>query len=214
MTRTLVKVLAVGLLSVLTGCGAAMQTHLFPQTWPAGLNRPSSPKAVPTDRGPVVLVDPVILDVDYREPREEPVENLLTADVLTNLLVEQLRAEGVNAFRRDDLTSEPDYVLSGTVPRLVWTERPGYPRRLQYVAQLACHLIDQRNRQVLWQRDLEHVFDRWTVVDTMTRLPDRQREHGQILVEKCIVPVWNIMASGVRTSLREAEAGATKPEER
>jgi len=118
MTRAFVKVLAVGLLSVLTGCGAAMRTHLFPKTWPAGLNWPLSPsKTVPVDRGPVVLVDPLILDVGRSEQGEGPEGKLLTTDVLTGLLVEQLRAEGVNALRREHLTSEPDYRLIGAVPR-------------------------------------------------------------------------------------------------
>jgi len=194
--------LLVGLLGV-AGCRTVAQTHRFPEVWPVSLRQPQAAPPSASTAAPSVLVEPVILEVD-RSPEETGLpQGVPTAEVLTDLLVQHLRTNGISAWRQEESLSEPGYVLTCMVSRLVYTEYPRYPRKVLYAAEMACRLVDRRTNQVLWQRQVEHTLDRLVLFNTMTRLPNERSEHEGILVQKCVVPACETVAAGVAASLNE-----------
>lgn len=200
--RASTAVLLAGFFMVL-GCRATVQAHLFPRAWPASLARPELLEKTAVDGGPSVLMEPVAFDQEDGRRQTSSLEGAPTDEIIRDLLIDKLRASGIEAFRKSSLGAEPDYRLLCVVTKLLYSEQTGYPKQIRYVAGLVCRLEHAESRRILWQRDLEYPLDRSVLVDTMTRLPEGQREHEQILVQKCLVPALDHVVSGVKNSLKE-----------
>lgn len=200
--KAFIGLLLAGLFLVL-GCRATAQAHLFPRVWPPSLARPELPEKAAVDSGPSVLVEPIAFDQEDDQREMPSREGSPTDEIIRGLLISKLRASGVEALRQSGLKIGPDYRLTCVVTKLLYSERAGYPKKIQYVAGLVCRLEDVKPRRILWQRDLEYPLDRSVLVNTMTRIPDGQREHEQILIQKCLIPVLDFVVSGVKTSLKE-----------
>jgi hypothetical protein len=119
------------------------------------------------------------------------------------MLIAELRAKGVHAVDKESLEGSPDYVLNSFVPTLVYTHQKGYPRKVLYGAILASELTDM-NRKVLLRQNVERSFERLVMFNTMTKLPGQEAEHKQFLIEKCIVPAWQSVASEVKASVEKS----------
>lgn len=190
----------VGLLGV-AGCRTVAQPRFFPEVWPVSLRQSQAASPSAATAAPSVLVEPVILEVDHSPEETGLPQDVPTAEVLTGLLVQHLRTNGINAWRQEESLSEPGYVLTCMVSRLVYTEYPRYPRKILYAAEMACRLVDRRTHQVLWERQVEYTLDRLVLFNTMTRMPHGRSEHEEILVQKCVVPACETVAAGVAVSL-------------
>ncbi|MBI4355911.1 MAG: hypothetical protein HY597_05665 [Candidatus Omnitrophica bacterium] len=116
-------------------------------------------------------------------------------DALTALLVERLRAQGLEAsLEGASAMPQPLQLLACRVTRLDWTEQRRYPRRLHYEAELSCALIDISTGTVRWERRLTQPYDEMVLFNTMTKLPP---QHGEVLMRECVRPLWDDMALGV-----------------
>ncbi len=182
------------------GCQHAMQRHSFPAEWPAGLTwgetKPAA--AVPAElSGPAVTVEPFTLDM---EGNSLPAGSgrPTTSGMLTTLMVEKLQQVGVRVSEAD-----AEYALIGTVPKLGYTERAGYPRKLYYTSELVYHLVHRPSGAVVWQGNLSQDFEQTVLVNTMTRLPNDPNAPERVLLEKCIDPNWALIASDVKAYLKE-----------
>ena len=186
------------------GCRtAATQAYLFPSMWPDTLARLSTPAAKAAGQAaPTLWVEPVILESERSGNPGGRLEESSTSRVLTNLLVQQLRAAGIRASASGQGTGEPDHVLTVLVPRLGYAEQLGYPKKYWYIAEMAYRLTD-RKQKVVWQHQLDFVLDRSSLVDTMSRIPGKELEHQEVLINKCAAPLFKIAASGVAESLKE-----------
>ncbi|MCM8794532.1 MAG: hypothetical protein NC819_01845 [Candidatus Omnitrophica bacterium] len=202
--RTFTGLLFATLFSVL-GCRATAQAHLFPKAWSSSLERPELPEKATVDSSPSVLVEPIAFDQGDEQGHLVLQEGSRTDEIVRDLLIGKLRASGVGAHRQGDLQVKPDYRLICVMTKLLYSEQAGYPKQIRYVAGLVCRLEHTESRRVLWQRDLEYPLERSVLVDTMTRIPDGQREHERILIQKCLLPVLDWVASGVKGSLKERE---------
>ena len=167
---------AVSLLSATAGCASSL-SELGPKF---------SGKAQRS-----VYVRPINLNVS-RVDRE-----MATGEELTDLLVEKLHQRGIDASKNPHELNATDTLYCG-VPSLGYTVAQGYPRRLQYQANLACSLVDRTSQAVDWQRHLEQRYDESIVFNTMTKLPE---SHEPILWRECVMPLWDAMAVSLRLYL-------------
>lgn len=204
-----------------SGCAATTEPHSFPATWPASLAQPgesqtfnkggeSAPEALPT-----LGVEAFALDIGQPPPGQEAQGGIPTAQVLKDLLVQQLRTNGVAVSPESNGNSRPDYGLSCVVSRLGYTVRSGYPRQIEYSTELVCALRETKSNQVLWEQTLEQVFEHKVLVNTMTKLPVDPYAHEEMLIERCVLPVWDAMAERVKLSLKErgsiSQAAVSEP---
>lgn len=174
-TRWLLAVCVVGII----GCGTS-----------TGVKRSGSTPFT-GDATPTLLVNPITSNAATSQPGR------LNSEELTQLLLAQLRAKGIRAFR-ENADSPTDYVLSCTVPRLGYSIRRRYPTYVQHAAMLSCSIIDPSTQVVRWHRDVERHNDVTTLLNTMTKLPPR---HESELLQECVLPVWDGMAYSVRLFL-------------
>ena len=208
--RQSTKTLLIGLICIgagITGCQRTAQRHAFPAAWPAGLDwsQTRTAAASPAEiSGPAVKVEPFALDT---EPGASPqgAGPASTSRKLTDLMVEKLQQAGVPVSE-----SNAEYTLSGTIPKLGYTERSGYPRKLYYTSELVYRLIHRSTGTVVWQGNLSQDFEQTVLVNTMTRLPNDPNAPERVLLEKCIDPNWTMIASDVKTYLKENPGSAAQ----
>ena len=136
------------------GCTHTAERHSFPAAWPAGLTwtgetRPAS--VVPVEpSGPAVAVEPFALDAEgVRDSTAGPGS---TSRALTNLMTEKLRQAGVRVS-----DSDAEYSLAGTVSKLGYTQRSGYPRKLYYTSELVYRLTHRPTGAVVWEGTLRRI---------------------------------------------------------
>ena len=183
------------------GCQHAMQRHSFPAEWPAGLTwpetKPPAASAVAEQSGPAVAVEPFTVDIEGNSfsAGSGP---LTTSGMLTHLMAEKLKQAGVRVSETD-----AEYTLTGTIPKLGYTERTGYPRKLYYTSELVYHLVHRPSGAVVWQGNLSQDFEQTVLVNTMTRLPNDPNAPERVLLEKCIDPNWALIASDVKAYLKK-----------
>ena len=185
------------------GCASKVQRHSFPDAWPAGLEWPRARAAAsaPVEAaGPAVAVEPFTLDTETGVG-PQPAGEASTSRMLTNLMAEKLRQAGVPVSE-----SSAEYTLTGTIPKLGYTERSGYPRKLYYTSELIYRLIHRPTGAVVWEGNLSQDFEQTVVVNTMTRLPNDSNAPERVLLEKCIGPNWEIIAADVKAFLKKNPA--------
>ncbi len=208
--RQSTKTLLIGLVCVsagVAGCQRTAQRHAFPAAWPAGLDwtRTLTAAASPVEiSGPAVAVEPFTLDTESNASSQGAGEASTSAK-LTDLMVEKLRQAGVQVSE-----SNAEYALTGTIPKLGYTERSGYPRKLYYTSELVYRLVHRATGTVVWEGNLSQDFEQTVLVNTMTRLPSDPNAPERVLLEKCIDPNWATIASDVKTYLKE---NPTPPQE-
>lgn len=199
--------LAVGL--GVTGCArAAANRYPFPQAWPLELPQPTLSAAARMKGGPRVQVEPFQIGSESTKgvAAAEQAAGAATADVLAQLLVQRLQAEGIEAVRSDASGVAADYVLQVSVPRMEYTIRPGYPRKVDYQTAMSLTLVHEKSGQVAWERDLEEKFEETVLLNTMSRLPRPADPYSQQLLEKCVTPLMTRIASGLTPLLSEWES--------
>lgn len=188
------------LASAAAGCQGTSQRHSFPAEWPSGLSWSQSAAAQtlssPT-AGPAVAVEPLTLDTEAGVPTASPISNT-TSRMLTRLLVEKLNQAGVRVS-----DAGTDYVFKGTVPKLGYTERGGYPRKFYYTSELVYQLIHRPSGTVVWKGNLSQDFEQTVIVNTMTKLPSDPDAPVHVLLDKCVSPTWETIASDVGAFLKE-----------
>lgn len=193
----------IGLICVLagvTGCQKTAQRHAFPATWPAGLDWQERRAAAATPveiSGPVVKVELFALDTESGAS-SQAAGQASTSRKLTDLMVEKLQQAGVPVSE-----SNAEYTLSGTIPKLGYTERSGYPRKLYYTSELVYRLTHRPTGTVVWEGNLSQDFEQTVLVNTMTKLPNDPNAPSRVLLEKCIDPNWAMIAGDVKTYLQE-----------
>jgi len=207
------KALFIGLICVsagVTGCQKTAQRHAFPATWPAGLDWQESRTASATPAeisGPAVKVDLFALDTESGPSSQaagqagpiRPWSNgASTSRKLTDLMVQKLQQAGVPVSE-----SNAEYTLTGTIPKLGYTERSGYPRKLYYTSELVYRLVHRPTGAVVWEGNLSQDFEQTVLVNTMTKLPNDPNAPVRVLLEKCIDPNWTMIAGDVKTYLKE-----------
>jgi hypothetical protein len=203
--RQVTKTFLVGLVFVTAaaGCQRTARRHAFPATWPDGLDWSGSTSnlaAPPEPAGPAVAVEPFTLDTEAGAPSQAGGQTS-TSRKLTDLMVEKLRQAGVQVS-----DSNAEYTLTGTVPKLGYTQRSGYPRKLYYTSELVYRLVHRPTGAVVWEGNLSQDFEQTVLVNTMTRLPSDPNAPERVLLEKCIDPNWAMIASDVKTYLKENPA--------
>jgi len=182
------------------GCQGTTQRHTFPLAWPRGLTPTSSSGPAVAAAGPAIWVEPLALDLgEGTSPR--PSSGVPTSEVLTHLLIRKLQRVGVRVSER-----EAEYAFRGAVPRLGYTERKGYPRRLIYTSELAYQLIHRPTGAVVWKGNLAQDFEQVVLVNTMTRLPEDPDAPEHVLLDKCIDPTWEAIAADIGTYLKKQPA--------
>lgn len=186
--------LALGALILLAGCQSQWrQAYRFPFTWPG-----SQPLG---EEAPTVSVEPIQVTVDQpiHLPDGEP--GVPTAAVLSVLLIKHLQVAGVNAVLEPSAEATAPYTLSCIVPQLGYGVKAGYPPGRLYRAELVCALKDGQTQEVLWRRRLTQDYERTVLLDLLTHLPEEPHQHDRMLYRECIVPLWDTMASSVRTAV-------------
>lgn len=186
-----------GLACVLCGgCATApsLETHPFAATWPG---------SVPlSEHAPTVSVQPVqmaLLPPPLALPA--PGQGIPTPAALSALLVKYLHVNGVNAILEAPDNTTARYTLQCAVPQLGYTVRKGYPQQWQYEAQLDCTLQDEEKSGVVWKRSFSQRYEDTALLNLMTTLPKEPNKEERVLFRECIVPLWDVMASSVRTVL-------------
>lgn len=201
--RQSAKALFIGLICVsagVTGCQKMAQRHAFPAAWPAGLDwrETRTAAASPAEiSGPAVKVEPFALDMEP-SASSQAAGQASTSRKLADLMVEKLQQAGVPVSE-----SNAEYTLTGTIPKLGYTERSGYPRKLYYTSELVYRLVHRSTGSVVWEGNLSQDFEQTVLVNTMTKLPSDPNAPERVLLEKCIDPNWATIASDVKTYLKE-----------
>ena len=197
------KAIFIGLIYVsagVTGCQKTAQRHAFPATWPAGLDwrETRTAAASPAEiSGPAVKVEPFALDMESGAS-SQAMGQASTSRKLADLMVEKLQQAGVPVSE-----SNAEYTLTGTIPKLGYTERSGYPRKLYYTSELVYRLVHRPTGSVVWEGNFSQDFEQTVLVNTMTKLPSDPNAPERVLLEKCIDPNWATIASDVKTYLKE-----------
>lgn len=183
------------------GCAErSVQLHAFPSAWPQGLPQPEVAQASASAAGPTVWVEPLALDLG--EPAAA--SQTQTAQVLTELLVQKLRQVGVNVSSEGS-----QYALVGVVPRLGYSKRGGYPRRITYLSQLSYQLVHRPSGAVVWEGNLSQEFEQTVLVNTMTRLPEDPQAPVHVLMDRCVGPTWEAIAQDVSAFLKDPPASSS-----
>jgi len=185
------------------GCaGRGAQLHTFPSEWPHGLPQPEAARAVASALGPTVWVEPLVLDLGEPAAASQTVTaaagNRQTTQVLTELLIQKLQQAGVIVSSEGS-----EYALRGAVPRLGYSERAGYPRRITYLSQLSYQLVHRPSGDIVWEGNLSQDFEQTVLVNTMTRLPEDPQAPVHVLLDKCVGPTWEAIADDVSRFLKE-----------
>ncbi len=195
--------------AVLTaGCQSSkVERHAFPAEWPAGLTLPretgkqqASAQPVPAVPVPAVEVKPFALETEGAQQASVSGSGS-TSEQLTNLMVQKLKKVGVPVSE-----SQAEYAFSGTVSKLGYTQRSGYPRKLYYTSELVYRLTHRPTGAVVWEGNLSQDFEQAVLVNTMTKLPNDPNAPERVLLEKCISPNWELIASDVKTFLTKEPA--------
>ena len=189
-----------------SGCQRTAQRHAFPATWPAGLDwqQTRTAAAAPVETtGPAVAVEPFTLDTETAAPPDMSQRQPSTSRKLADLMVEKLQQAGVRVS-----DSNAEYTFTGTIPKLGYTQRSGYPRKLYYTSELVYRLVHRPTNTVVWEGNLSQDFEQTVLVNTMTKLPGDPNAPERVLLEKCIAPNWEAIASDVKTYLKENPASS------
>ncbi len=180
-----------GLTLAMSGCAGSMKRYTFPANWPVGLREPQVAPAAEL-RSPSVEVNLLILDdQDLIRPVETDASRP-TVEVLSQLLKKQLEASGVNV-----VDANGDYILSGIIPRLGYTEQSGFPRRFIYTSDLSYQLVKRDSGQMVLDGHLQQETEQSVLINTMTRLPADPEAPERILIDKCVTPTWETVAGAV-----------------
>lgn len=99
-------------------------------------------------------------------------------------MVEKLQQAGVSVSE-----SNTEYTLTGTIPKLCYTARSGYPRKPYYTSELVYRLVHLPTGAVVWEGNLLQDFEQTVLVNMMTKMPSD--------------PNWATIASDVKTYLKE-----------
>ena len=191
--------LSLALILAAAGCqGAMMQRQSFPAEWPTGLNwSAAAVRQAAAPSGPAVTVEPFTLDTEAG-PQSAGREPGTTAKMLTQLMVEKLSQAGVRVS-----DSDAPYLLKGTIPKLGYTERGGYPRKFYYTSELVYQLVHRPTGTVVWKGSLSQDFEQSVIVNTMTRLPNDPDAPIHVLLDKCVSPNWEIIAGDLQKYLKD-----------
>ena len=166
--------LAAVALGLLAGCaGAPTRTPWLPEGQPQKM---------------VMLVMPMQMD-------RSKLASVATPAELTELFVKKLETQEVPAVQFDGSMNATGHLLACDVPDLNYVVGKGYPRRLNYRAQLHCQIKDSATHEVFWERTLDQEYEERVLFNTMTKRPEH---HEWQLYRECIVPLWESMAYGVR----------------
>ena len=188
---------------LLGGCAASRQeAHQFPSTWP-GSQRLS-------EDAPTVSLQPIELGA-AASPAETGGDGLPSAAVLTVLLMKHLHATGVNAVLEPTQEATAAYRMGCAVPQLGYTEKPGYPQEFRYDAELDCTLTETEGQKVVWKRSLTQRYETTALLNMLSKMPEQPHRHDRVLYRECIVPLWDAMASSVRSALVNRPASASAP---
>lgn len=187
------------------GCAGTPRMHPFPAAWPTQMDPPvPSVPAVPSApldpglTGPAVWVEPFVPDWDG-EPIAEPAgSSRPTGEVLTLLFTDKLRAAGLAVS-----PEKAKYIFVAVVPQLGYTLQEGYPRKITYFSRMAYQLIRRETGNVIWDGDVTQEFQQTVLVNTMTRLPSDPDGPERVLLEKCVEPTWQAVASDLGAYLRK-----------
>ena len=178
----------------LSGCAPVLeQAKLFPATWPG-----SAPLS---ENAPTVSVQPIQMKTPSAAPLTETAEGVPTLAVLTALFIKYLHAAGVNAILEQAEEATAPYAMGCAVSRLGYTQKTGYPEQYDYQAELICTLTDTQKQQVVWKRSLQQRYETASLINMFSKIPEQPNQHDRTLYTECIVPLWDAMASSVRTVL-------------
>ena len=179
---------------LISGCAPAFQqARPFSSAWPGSI--PLSEDA------PTVSIQPILVVASSAQSSAaEEGEGIPTPAVLTALFIKHLHAAGVNAILEQAQEATAPYAMQCAVPRLGYTEKEGYPQQYDYQAELVCTLSDTQGQKVVWKRSLQQRYETATLLNTFSN-PEQPHIHDRIIYKECIVPLWDAMASSVRTAL-------------
>ncbi len=180
---------------LLGGCAPVLeQAKPFPATWPG-----SAPLS---ENAPTVSVQPIQMETPSAAPLlAETAEGVPTPAVLTALFIKHLHAAGVNAILEQTEEATAPYAMGCAIPRLGYTQKTGYPQQYDYQAELVCTLTDIQRQQVVWKRSLQQRYETASLINMFSKIPEQPNQHDRTLYTECIVPLWDAMASSVRTAL-------------
>ena len=179
---------------LLGGCQSQWrQAYRFPFSWPG-----SQPLG---EEAPTVSVEPLQVVVDQPVHLPDAEAGVPTAAVLSVLLIKHLQVAGVNAILEKPDEATAPYTLSCIVPQLGYGVKDGYPKGRLYRAELVCALKDGQTQGILWKRRLTQDYEQTVLLDLLTNLPEEPHQHDRVLYRECIVPLWDTMASSVRTAV-------------
>lgn len=174
-------------LLVLTGCSTATSARVSPHSH-------QTAEAICS----TLAVTPVVFNMERAH------ETTLSPAELTQLLIAQLRSQGIPVVSSETTGAEADYTLNCVATRLGYAAaRRRYPPHRTYEAELTCAIIDPATQAVRWQRNLTQRYDETVLLNTMTKLPPR---HGGTLLRECITPLAEGMAYGVRLFLARPQS--------
>ncbi len=186
------RYILVGLLFA-AGCAPQLQqARPFSSTWPG-----STPLS---ENAPTVSIQPIKVEASLTHPTTVEGEGIPTPAVLTALFIKHLHAAGVNAVLEQAQEATAPYALGCSVPRLGYTQKTGYPEQFDYQAELVCTLTETQGQKMVWKRSLQQRYETGTLLN-MFNVPEQPNIHDRIIYTECIVPLWDAMASSVRTAL-------------
>lgn len=194
------------ILCAVSGCASMVRSEVlqFPAVWPDRLDRVLASGFSGDRKDPSAGASLAVEQVVVRSEATEPVsgQGRLTDEALTRFFVEQLRAHGVNAFASGGSKQQADYRLTPVFLQLAYTKRTGnYPGKVFYIAELKYQLEETDSGRVVWTRTLSRNHDRSLVLNMLSKLPDQELEHQEILLEHCVFPIVKNMAAGVEVFL-------------
>lgn len=184
--------MAATMMLTITGCAGSMKRYTFPANWPVGLREPQVVAPSAELKGPSVEVKLLILDDQDLVRTVETDASRSTVEVLSRVLKKQLEASGVNVVDKNG-----DYILSGVIPRLGYTEQGGFPRRFSYTSDLSYQLVKRSGGQMVLDGHLQQETEQSVLMSTMTRLPEDPESPERILMDKCLTPTWETVAGAV-----------------
>ncbi len=203
-------VVFVGLMSMVVGVGCQRTTavHRFPSLWPSSpwldeIRREAAAEQPVVSGAAVVAVEPVTWVSDESdsagETEESPTDGTPTASVLQQIVIQRLRAMGVEAVPADAAGSvAPTYRLFCEVRQMECVVQGGYPTTATYLTSIRCQLKPMDSDQPLWERQFSEPMEQIFLVNTMTRLPIN---HFARQVRDNVIPSFDVVLSGVRRYL-------------
>lgn len=181
-------------LFLVIGCASVSEQAMpFPATWPG-----SAPLS---ENAPTVSVQPISMQGPVAAPAAGEEGGVPTPAVLTALFIKHLHAAGVNAILEQAQEATAPYAMGCAVSRLGYTQKTGYPEQYDYQAELICTLSDTQKQQVVWKRSLQQRYETASLINMFSKIPEQPNQRDRVLYTECIVPLWDAMASSVRTAL-------------